>query len=114
MKEGGRRSLRKDAEALTEQAARAGMENAGRLARMTPREIEMEIEAFSAERQRRAEEMDLLAWLAGRYVLTALHAPRRYPMRPDGVARRPREMTQENMKRVFAAMAGRREKNGGS
>ena len=114
MKEGEQRSLRKDAETLMEQAARAGMGNAGCLARMMPREIEMEIDAFSAERQRRAEEMDLLAWLAGRYVITALHAPRRYPMRPDGVAKRPREMTQENMKRVFAEMAERRDKDGGS
>lgn len=94
------------------QAARAGMEGAGNIAHKTIYEIEMEMEAFIVKRRRAAEDMDLLAWLAGRYVLTALHAPRRYPAQPNGVARRPQEMRPEEMKRAFQAMAERRDMNG--
>lgn len=88
------------------------MENAGRLMHMSPREIEREFTALAARRQHAAEQMDLLAWLTGRYVLAAVHAPRRYPTRPDGVAHRPREMAQEDMKKLFMAMAERRGGNG--
>lgn len=100
-------------EHLIAQAARAGMEHAYRLSECTPCEIQWEMEAFAARRRQAAEDMDLLAWLTGRYVMTALHAPRRYPPRPDGILHRPKEMQQEDMKRVFRLIAERRENNGG-
>lgn len=112
MKAGVRTGLRADAQELVEKAAQCGMADAGRLMHMTPREIEREFCALAARRQREAEQMDMLAWMIGRYVLSATHAPRRYPRQPDIVARRPREMAQEDMKRVFAAMAERRDGNG--
>lgn len=94
------------------QAARAGMEGAENISHKTIYEIEMEMEAFVAKKRRAAEDMDLLAWLAGHYVLTAIHAPRRYPAQPNGVARRPRQMRPEEMKRAFQAMAERGNMNG--
>lgn len=94
-------------------AARAGMENTGRMEHMTLREIQREMEAFAAARRLEAERMDIAAWLTGRYVLTALHAPRRFPARPNGMIRRPREMGQDEMKRIFISIAERRTKDGG-
>lgn len=105
-------SMRERMEEWSLQAARAGMDGVENIAHKTIYEIEMEMEAFVAKRRRAAEDMDLLAWLAGRYVLTAIHAPRRYPAQPNGVAGRPREMRPEEMKRVFQAMAERRDMNG--
>jgi len=52
------------------------------------------------------------AWLTGRYVLMALHAPKRYPRRPDGVRAQRRPMTDAQMKQVFISMAGRRKIDG--
>lgn len=93
-------------------AARTGMQGVQRLMNCTPQEIQWEMEAFVTGRRLAAEDMDLAAWLTGRYVMTALHAPRRYPVRPDGVFRRPREMEQEDMKRTFQLIAERRAING--
>lgn len=113
MNDKARDSLRVHMERMIEQAARAGMEDARQLADMTLHEMELELTAFSARRQKMAENMDLLAWLIGRYVMTALHAPRRYPTRPDGIVRKQGEMAPADMKQVFRAIAERRNDDGG-
>lgn len=105
--------LRETARDLAERAARAGMENPCNLLSLSPREIELEFRALAARRQRDAEMADLQAWLIGRYVLLALHAPRRFPRRPDAVARKTEVMADADMKRVFSAMAARREEDHG-
>lgn len=111
---GGGQSLRERAEELVRAAADAGMDGAWKLLCLTPREIETAFRAAAARRRLELELADAAAWLAGRYVLAAVHAPRRYPRRPDGAVRRPREMDADEMKRVFAAMAAQRRENGGS
>ena len=83
------------------------MAEAWRLLRLTPREIEMEFEALACRRQMQAEQADLAAWLAGRYVLMAVHAPKKFPRSPDGVRRPAREMTPERMKQVFVHIAAK-------
>lgn len=75
---------------------------------LTPVEIEWKLAAFAACEQRRLERMDEAAWLVGRYVAIGLNAPRRYPRRPDAVKRRPRTMSDDEMKRVFAGLAERK------
>lgn len=105
-------SLREDICRLVRSAAEAGVLQAWRLAELTPREIELELSALAARRRLELERADAAAWLTGRYVLTAVHAPRRYPARPGGVAVRHRNMTDADMKKVFAAMAERRHGNG--
>lgn len=107
------RSLRETARDLQERAARAGMEHPARLAELSPREIELEFRALAARRQREAELADLQAWLIGRYVLLALYAPRRFPRRPDAIVRKSETMADADMKRVFSAMAARREEEHG-
>ena len=103
----------RSARSLVERAADAGMHRAGDLLYRTPREIELEFRALAARRQRRMQEMDAGAWLAGRYVLFALHAPRRYPRRPDGVHAPRRAMNDEQIKGVFMQLAEkRRDPNG--
>lgn len=92
---------------IIDRAAAAGVAGAGRFWGMTPREIEWELAAFAAARRREDERADLSAWLAGRYALFAMHAPRRYPKRPDGLKINARAMSDSEMKRVFLALAGR-------
>lgn len=104
--------LRMQAMELEERAAEAGFPRAWRLRALSPREAQMEIAAYCAQRHREIELADFQAWLAGRYALYALHAPRRYPRRPDGVMHRMRRMTDAEMKGVFAAMAAEGRKNG--
>ena len=115
MKGGGAgKSIRESAAELLEGAAELGIAGAAELLRRTPKEIEMELRAAERRRQAQAEDMDLLAWLAGRYFMLAMHAPKRYPRRPDGIRRRPEKMSDAQMKQVFAAMAaGREEGHGG-
>lgn len=91
------------------------MERAWALLALTPREIELEFEALLSRRQARLKEADLTAWLAGRYVLTAMHAPRKFPRSPDGIREAPPKMTAEQMKEAVKSIAARRgEKNGDS
>lgn len=101
--------LRQAAERIVERAAEAGMENPGDILLQTPREIELCFRSLARRRQMEWENIDLAAWLAGRYFLIALHAPRRYPRKPDGVRRRAADMSDAQMKRVFTAMAAGRE-----
>lgn len=106
--------LRQSALELVERAARLGVDAPWRLLDMTAREMEWFFRAEAARRQREAEQADLAAWLTGRYVLAALHAPRRFPRRPDGVLRRPPSMSDDDMKQVFLNFAAqRRERHGG-
>lgn len=90
-----------------EQAAAAGFEDAGRLMNLTPLEVEWELTAFAARRRSEMERLDDLAWLAGRYVSIGVNAPKKYPRRPDGVARKTERMDDAAMKRVFLNLAGR-------
>ena len=92
---------------IIDRAAAAGVAGAYRFWAMTPREIEWELSAFAAARRREEERIDLLAFLIGRYGLFAVHAPRRYPKRPDGLKAQARPMSDGEMKRVFLALAGR-------
>ena len=110
---GGEWSLKKSAQELIKSAAEAGISRAWELAAFTPREIEMELAAIAQQRRQENHQLDLLAWLTGRYALYGMHAPRRYPRRPDAVACSPRRMSAEEMKRVFVAMAAEGRKNGG-
>ena len=89
-------------------AAEAGFPGAGRLFSLTPEEIEWELTAFAARQRVEMERLDDLAWLTGRYAAIGVNAPRKYPRRPDGVRRRTKTMTADEMKRVFMAM-GRQE-----
>lgn len=99
---------------MVRRAAEAGIGGAWKLMERTPRELEMELRAHAARRQATMEEMDLQAWLAGRYAMLAMHAPKRYPRRPDAVRRRPARMSDGEMKQVFAALAaGRGGEDGG-
>ena len=88
------------------------MDGARELLSRTPREIESAFRSAAGKHRRELELADAAAWLAGRYMLAAVHAPRRYPRRPDGVLHRAREMDPDEMKRVFTAM--QRRENGGS
>jgi len=107
--------LARSARSLVERAADAGMHRAGDLLHLTPREIELELRALAARRQQRMQDADLQAWLTGRYVMAALHAPRRYPRRPDGVIMPRRAMDDEQIKRAFVQLAEkRRDPNGHS
>lgn len=106
--------MRQSARELVRRAAEAGMENPRRLLECTPAEIEDEMRALQARREEQLERLDLLAWLVGRYVMTVVHAPRRYPRRPDGVRKSPSNMTDMQMKQVFAVLAARRRDEVGS
>jgi len=83
------------------------------LLRLTPREIGMEFEALAARDHQRAARADLAAWLAGRYVMLAVHAPRKFPRSPDMVRGPMREMSPDQIKQVFKHIAAKRgEPNG--
>lgn len=103
----GKGSLRERFQKMVDRAAEAGLEQPSRLWRMTPREIEWELDAFAARERRRVARMDELAWLAGRYAAVAWHAPRRYPRRPDAVAHPRAPMTDAEMKRALLRFARR-------
>ena len=85
--------MRQQADEIVRMAAEAGVKQAWRLLECTPAEIETELSAIAARRRLQAQNADFIAFLAGRYALTALHAPRRYPRFPNAVfaARRRRE-----------------------
>ncbi len=91
--------------ALCGLAARAGMADVPSLPDLTPRELSWAIESCLSRRQDSLEMIDLGAWLIGRYVMTALYNPRKYPKSPDGIRRRREAMTDDEMKDVFLSMA---------
>ena len=107
-------SIRESAAELTRAAARAGMAHPSRIGRMTPNEIRAEFDALESARLRRLEEMDLLAWLIGRYVSIGVNAPKRYPRCPDAIRLPRAPMSDAEMRRAFARLSERSEKYGGS
>ena len=101
--------------ALIENAAAAGVSRAWEWESLTPAQLDLELKALDARRKRELEQIDLLAWLTGRYVLCALHAPRRYPRRPDGLILPRAPMSDMQMKGVLMRLAEKgREQNGHS
>jgi len=106
--------IRTAAEQLTKSAAEAGMAGAWELVYLTPREIEAAFSAEAARRQQASEQADLIAYLTGRYVMIAFHAPKKYPAAPDGIRRARREMTDDQMRDALIAFAQRRNEHGGS
>ena len=105
--------MRSQAAELIDSAARAGLERPWEILELTPKEIEWFFRSLSARRQAEMEKIDALAFLTGSYVLTAFHAPRRYPRRPDAVAHPPKKMTDDQMKQFFADLsAGKGAENG--
>lgn len=102
---GKQEGLRRAFERLAERAAEAGFPDADRLRHCTPAEIERTLCAFAVQEQKKWEQLDAAAWLAARYAAIGWHAPNRFPKRPEGV--RAKEMTDEEMKQVFEALAKR-------
>lgn len=100
--------LARSAMELVENAAAAGMDKPWELLNLSPREIQLQLRAHCARMEMLRQNTGLLAWLTGRYVLAAFHAPRRYPRRPDGFTQVRRAMNDEEMKRVFCALAQQR------
>ena len=110
----GKFAVRRSAEELILRAAEAGMAHPEHLLHCTPREIEAAFAAHAARRRQRLEEIDLLAWLIGRYSAIGMHVPKRYPRQPNAVRVRKAEMTDAEMRRAFVDMAERRGKSDGS
>ena len=92
---------------MVREAAEAGFPGAPGFYGMTPEEIGLEMSAFAAREQRKWERLDAAAWLAARYAVIGLHAPKRFPRRPEGVKRKEKAMSDAAMKGVFQAMAER-------
>lgn len=114
MNAGGKQSsLKSSARELVLRAAEAGIENAHRITALSPREIELQMKAIAARRRAEGQRMDLLAWRIGRYVLSAVHAPRRYPKHPDEFQKNSAAMSDLDMKRAFLSMAARKEEQHG-
>ncbi len=76
---------------------------------MTAREVTAAFDRALERRRQRALDADFLAYLIGRYVALAVHAPKRYPRHPDAVRR---VMKDHEMKRCFAALSGRGKAHG--
>ena len=91
---------------MIEEAARQGVGPPRALWRMTPRELELALEAERRRQARALEWADALAWLTGGYAALGVRAPRRYPRRPSGAGER-RTMTDEEMKRAALEFAAR-------
>lgn len=85
-----------------------------RLLRLTPREIEMEFKALAERDHQRAARADLAAWLVGRYVMLAVHAPKKFPRSPDMVRRPMGEMSPDQIKQVFKHIAAKRGETNGN
>ena len=90
------------------------MSSPWQLLRLTPGEIELEFEALAARNQRLAEQADLAAWLAGRYVMLAVHVPRKFPRSPDMVRRPMQDMSPAQIKQVFKHIAAKRGETNGN
>ena len=94
-------------ERIVERAAEMGFPGAAGLMKLTPKEIEWELTAFAARRRLEMERMDDLAWLIGRYVAVGVNAPKKFPRKPDTVKRQAKEMTDDEMKRIFTKLSAR-------
>ncbi len=87
-------------------AAEAGVASEKEMWRMSAAELERAIAAHRARQAREMEMIDLLCWLAGSYAAVGMHAPKRYPRRPNGL-RGGGNMTDEEMKRAALRFAAR-------
>lgn len=76
---------------------------------MTPAEVNGRIRALGAERNSASEQLDLLAWMIGRYCAKGYHEPNNYPRKPEIIdVKRPiqsDEMSEESMKTILTAYA---------
>ena len=81
---------------------------------LTMDEIELAFRVHAARCRQRAQDADLQAWLAGRYVLLAVHAPKKFPRRPDGVRTQPADMSPDQMKQAFKRIAAKRGETDGN
>lgn len=91
---------------IIEQAARAGMPGAMDMWRISPEEMRLKLLAFSAAQHDMLKQADTAAWLTGYYTALGINAPKRFPKKPNGIARR-EHMTDEQMKRAALAFAAK-------
>ena len=87
-------------------AAEVGVGAERELWRMTAAELGRAIAAHRRRQERELELIDLIGWLAGSYAAVGMHAPKRYPKRPNGLKSR-KTMTDDEMKRAAVAFAAR-------
>lgn len=92
---------------MENRAAAAGLDIAGRVGDMTPRELRLLFLAQSARRDSRLRDMDTLAWLCGQYVAVAVNSPRKYPRKPSCVKENARAKGDAEMREAMAEMAER-------
>ena len=92
---------------LQEQVDAAGLDID--VGNMTPREVTAAFDRALERRRQRALDADFLAYLIGRYVALAVHAPKKYPQHPDAVRR---TMKDNDMKRCFVALSERGKAHG--
>lgn len=95
---------------IIENAFDAGIADAWAFWDMTPAEISGRLKAHEAQQKHLLEGQDMLAWLVGAYVGTAVNNPKRYPRKPDRVriqqAPKPaKEMDSESLKDVLITYA---------
>lgn len=84
------------------------MPNAWDFWHMTPKEVAGRIKAHEENNQRRAEEMDVLAWMVGNYTAQGYYQPRKYPRKPGIIKREKKQETIDNdetMKHKLLAFA---------
>jgi hypothetical protein len=63
---------------------------------MTPKEVSGRREAIEELNKRRAEELDALAWMTGRYTAQGYHQPQKYPKEPGMVKRIEKEIPDDD------------------
>lgn len=74
----------------------------------------MEFAAIAECRQQLYLQADLAAWLIGRYVMLAVHAPKKFPRSPDMVRRKKETMSPEQIKQAFKDIAAKRGETNGN
>jgi hypothetical protein len=76
---------------------------------MTPAEVNGRIRALGAERSAKNEQLDLLAWMIGRYAAKGYHEPGKYPRKPEIIDTKQSipsdEMDEDSMKTILTAYA---------
>ena len=76
---------------------------------MTPAEVNGRIRALGAERSAKNEQLDLLAWMIGRYASKGYHEPGKYPRKPEIIDIKQSipsdEMDEDSMKTILTAYA---------
>lgn len=76
---------------------------------MTPAEVNGRIRALGAERNSASEQLDLLAWMIGRYCAKGYHEPNKYPRKPEIIEVKQLipsdEMDEDSMKTILTAYA---------